>query len=189
MLSTYCHIKIKDELMDLHSILLGLFLVTVIYGVVKGYGEDREIIVFRNYDDLGLTFLIPASFFLIQYIFASLGGNTAIATIIASGVSLWLLAKLIKNTYEDNGQDMKKFLLALITKLPLGIIWVFNLVQTINPSGKGHQRARNRGRALVILAFLTPIIGLLVVDKSGSFFNPKQWIRGRRVGAGVRNHL
>jgi len=38
------------------------------------------------------------------------------------------------------------------------------------------------------LAIITPIIGLLVADKSGALFNPKQWIKGKRIGS-IRNHM
>jgi hypothetical protein len=38
------------------------------------------------------------------------------------------------------------------------------------------------------MAILTPIIGMLVVKREGSMFNPKEWIKGRRIG-GIRNHL
>jgi hypothetical protein len=41
---------------------------------------------------------------------------------------------------------------------------------------------------MVILAILTPIPGLLVLNKEGSLFNPKSWLAGRRVG-NIRNHL
>lgn len=175
--------------MDMHNFLLIVFLIIIIFGIVKGYGDNRSIIIFRDYDDLGLTFLIPASFFLIMYIFAMLGGNQTFGIILGGAVAAWLFFILVKNTYLDNEKDIGKSLLALITKMPLAIIWVVNLVEVLNPSGKGAQRSKNRGQALVILTLLTPIIGMLVVDKQGSCFNPKSWIRGRRVGSTIRNSL
>jgi len=176
--------------MDLYSVCLAVFFGLVIFGIFKGYGPNRTIIVFRDYDDLGLTFLIPVSFVLIAYLFTHLGGNPKMGFGIAGVVAAWLFFRLARGTFIDNGRSILKTMLALITKLPLGIIWVMNLVQLLNPGGKGAgARAKSRGQALLVLTFLTPIIGLLVVDKSGSFFNPKAWIKGRRVGGSIRNNL
>lgn len=175
--------------MDIYSLCLGLFFVIVIVGVYKGFGENRSITVFKDYDDLGLTFLIPASFVLIRLIFSYLGGSATVATIIASITALVLFVILAKNTYADNGRDAAKTILALITKLPLAVIWIFALIQVLNPSGNNAaQRRSNRGSALIVLTLLTPIIIGLVVDKSGNIFNPRSWVKGRRVG-GVRNLL
>lgn len=179
-----------DEPSIIYNILLIIFLGLVIFGIVKGYGDNRTIIVFKNYDDLGLTFLVPASFFLVTYIFQMLGGNADIGFGLGAIVAIGLLGVLIRNTYQDNGQDVGKCLVALITKLPLGVFWVLNLINLLNPGGRtGTDRRRNRGQALVILTILTPIIGMLVVDKSGSYFNPRNWIFGRRVGPTIRNNL
>jgi len=175
--------------MEVYNFLLIVFLIIIITGIVKGYGTNRSIIVFRDYDDLGLTFLMPASFFLIMSIFTGLGGNQTIGVILSGAVAAWLFFIIVKNTYLDNEKNLGKSLLALSTKMPLAIIWIVNLVAVLNPSGKGSQRSRNRGQALVILAFLSPIVGMLVVDKSGSYFNPKSWIKGRRVGSTIRNSL
>ncbi|WP_445769186.1 hypothetical protein, partial [Rheinheimera sp.] len=122
----------------------------VVFGVFKGCGENRSIIVFRDYDDLGLTFLVPASFFLITYIFTMLGGNQNIGAIIGGVVALILFIKLVINTFIDNGRRIGKCALSLITKLPLAIIWIVNFIQLLNPSGTGSQRSKNRGQALVI---------------------------------------
>jgi hypothetical protein len=39
--------------------------VLIIIGIFLGAGEKRKIVVFSNFNDLGLTFLIPASLLLI----------------------------------------------------------------------------------------------------------------------------
>tara|TARA_R110001583_G_scaffold768_3_gene7144 strand:+ start:2897 stop:3427 length:531 start_codon:yes stop_codon:yes gene_type:complete len=176
--------------MDLHSLVLAGLFVVIIIGIFKGFGENRTITIYKNYDDLGLTFLIPASFVLIMLVFTNLGGSVLIAGIIASVTSLCLLIVLVKNTYLDNGKNFPNTALALITKLPLAVIWILALTQALNPSGKtGGQRRQNRGQALIVLTLLTPIIGGLVADKSGNIFNPRNWIKGRRVGSGIRNNL
>ncbi len=40
----------------------------IILGVILGFGDNRKIVVFSDYDDLGLTFLIQVSYFLIIYL-------------------------------------------------------------------------------------------------------------------------
>jgi len=93
------------------------------------------------------------------------------------------------NTYKANNGQMIHTLLAFVTKIPIGIIFVFHLLEIINPSGKTiNERRQNRRNALVVLTLLTPIIAGLVVNKEGSFFNPKSWIRRRRVGE-IRDYL
>lgn len=175
--------------MDLYDFFLISGGLIVLAGIVSGFGENRKIIVFSNYDDLGLTFLIPASYFLIQILTTYLGGSSFAGTIVGSVVALYLFALLTRNTYASNGQDIGRTVLALATKIPLAVVWVLALMQVLNPSGKGSQRTANRGQALIVLAVLTPIVGGLVVDKTGSMFNPKAWIKGRRVGSGIRDHM
>lgn len=175
---------------NLYQIAVVVSLVTIVTGICKGLGENRTIVVFRNYDDLGLTFLIPVSLALCFFVLIYLGVNTAVALVLAGCIALWLLAILTRNTYVDNGNHLGKTALALLTKLPLAFVWIFNLIWMLNPSGRtDSQRARSRLSAILVLTVLTPVIGLLVVDKTGSFFNPKQWISGRRVGSGIRSHL
>lgn len=172
-----------------YQIIMIALAIIIIIGVFKGFGKDRKIIVYSDYDDLGLTFLVPASFVLIVYIFTLFGLNQIIAMIIGVIVSVFIALKVVINTYEDNNQDLGKSLLALITKLPLAIIWILNIVSVLDPGGQtATQRRKNRATALVILTFLTPIVTGLVVNKSGSYINPMSWFRGRRIGS-VRNHL
>lgn len=171
----------------LYQIAVVISLAAIITGIYKGFGDNRTIVVFRNYDDLGLTFLVPAAFFLCWIGMTNLGVDPRLAGGFAGLVDLWLTVILARNTYADNGNHAGKTALALFTKLPLAFIWVFNLIQIFNPGGR--TAAQSRGSAILVLTLLTPVIGFLVVDKTGSFFNPKQWISERRVGAGIRSHL
>lgn len=175
--------------MSTYDIALAAFFIVIIIGIFMGAGENRSIIVFRDYDDLGLTFLIPASFVLIYYLFAQMGGNPQVGAIVGAGVAFLLFLRLLVNTFVDNSRNVFKTLLALIVKMPLAIIWIFNLLQLLNPQGTGTRRRQNRGQALIILTLLTPILGMLVADKSGSFFSPKSWLKGRRGVSTIRNSL
>lgn len=168
--------------------LLGYFMLMIIT-MFKGYGDNRTVIIFRDYNDLGLTFLIPASVYLIFMLFTSLGGNQKLALLLALGVGFLLFGILAKNTYIDNNRSMLRTILVIMTKLPLGILWFLNFITMLNPSGKtATERRKNRGGALIILAILTPILGMLVVNKEGSFFNPKDWVKGKSIGS-MRDHL
>lgn len=177
--------------MDYYNIALAIGFIVVIAGIVLGWGENRKIVVFRDYNDLGLTFLIPASFVVINLLFTQFfKGDARVGLAIAGSVAGGLTLLLLVNTFKDNQNNILKSLLAFLTKLPLGIIWVLNLFTLLNPQGKSaRQRAQSRGMALIILTVLTPIIAMLVVDRDGSAFNPKNWLKGRRGVGGIRNHL
>ena len=172
-----------------YNILLLATFSIIIIGIFLGAGKNRTIVVFQDYDDLGLTFLIPTSFFGIIFIFHILGGNPIYSVPLATIVALILFCIMVRNSYIDNDRVIWKVLLVLVTKLPLAFLWVINLISLISPSGQtAKQRRESRVNALLILAIITPIIGLLVVNKSGDLFNPKQWIKGKRVGS-IRNHM
>ena len=172
-----------------YQIFLVFYFLLMIYTIWRGAGENRTLIVFKDYNDLGLTFLIPASAILIFIIFTAMGGDPRWAIALSGSVSFFLLVVLIRNTYIINGRTLSKTVLSLLTKVPLSIIWIISFVTMLNPSGEtAAERRRNRGAAMVVLFLLTPIIGLVVAEKEGSLFNPRSWIRGRRVGS-IRNHL
>lgn len=105
-------------------------------------GLDRKKVVFSNYNDLCLTFLILASFLLIYLLFVNFfGGKPQYAIALGSVVSGGLLILLGINSLKDNGNDPLKALLALVTKLPLAIILILNLFTLLNPSRKMHVSA------------------------------------------------
>lgn len=172
-----------------YNILLLATFSIIIIGIFLGAGKNRTIVVFQDYDDLGLTFLIPTSFFGIIFIFHILGGNPIYSVPLATIVALILFCIMVRNSYIDNDRVIWKVMLVLVTKLPLAFLWVINLISLISPTGQtAKQRRESRVNALLILTIITPIIGLLVVNKSGDLFNPKQWIKGKRVGS-IRNHM
>jgi len=172
-----------------YQIFLLAYFIMMIITIFKGYGENRSVVIFRDYNDLGLTFLIPTSFVLIYYLFMMFGGNSVWGAGLALVIAVSLFVLLVKNTYEDNNKQMLATILSILTKVPLGIIWIVSFITMLNPGGKtAKERRKNRGTALVIMAILTPIISMLVVEKEGSLFNPSDWIKGKRIGS-VRNHL
>lgn len=77
----------------------------------------------------------------------------------------------------------------MVTKFPLAFLWVINLFSLIKPSGQtAKQRRESQATALLVLTTITHIIGILVVDKSGELFSPRQWIKGKRISS-IRNHM
>lgn len=179
-----------DNNVDIFSIGVGIYALIVVICIGLGIGERRKLVIFKNYDDLGLAFLVPSSGVALLLILRYVGVSLDISQGVAGIVSSFLLLKLIYNTYLDNNGNIFKTILCINTKLPLALVWVLCLFQTLNPSGKtAAQRRSNRGGAMFILAILTPILGLLVETKEGSMFNPKSWIKGRRVGSNIRSNL
>ena len=61
--------------MSVHDAILIVVLAILLLGIVLGCGSRRKIVVFSNYDDLGLTFLAPVSAFVISYLFMLCGGT------------------------------------------------------------------------------------------------------------------
>lgn len=175
--------------MSVHDAILIVALAILLLGIVLGCGSRRKIVVFSNYDDLGLTFLAPVSAFVIAYLFMLCGGTQNVGAAVGGVVGFAVLVMVTVNTYLANGRRFPHTLLAIVTKLPLSVIWVFGLIQVVNPSGNTQrQRRSSRQTGLLVLLVVTPIIGLLVADKTGSLFNPRSWLSGMRVGS-IRNHL
>lgn len=82
-------------------------------------------------------------------------------------IALGLLAFIAKRTWEDNGGVLSSFL-ALVTKVPLAVLYVGALLQAAAPSGRTQQdRNKNRGLALAGLFLLTPLLMALTRDKEG----------------------
>ncbi len=47
--------------MEIYNIVLAVIFAIIFYGIFLGAGQNRKMVVFMNYDDLGLTFAVPAS--------------------------------------------------------------------------------------------------------------------------------
>jgi MFS-type transporter involved in bile tolerance (Atg22 family) len=165
--------------------LIGLLLI-VILGVVLGYKE--KITVFRNYNDLGLVFLLGLWPIVASKFGMLLGGllktqtqeNVALVFTVLSEIALALW--IITRTYIDN-DSVWKTALSLITKITLSFLFVFNVLEFITPSGKtSAKRAQARRSALTWLLILTPVVYALVRNKEG-FFNPKSILERRGISA------
>lgn len=158
----------------------------VLVGIVLGFTE--KVIIFRNYNDLGLVFLAGVSLIIGPLMMVLTRGESL--SIIIVGLSLialagGLLIYLIVRTFVDN-RSIVLSILALVTKLTLSVLFLFNVVSLLSPSGKTQaQRAKSRGSALLWLIFLTPLIIRLVRDKEGVFCPTDVFNRYQRRRIGV----
>lgn len=158
------------------------FLIAIItitlFGIFLGVTE--KIVVYRDYNDLGIIFLMGLFPFIISYLFMLNNSNIyqdflfLLLSIAEGGCLLFVFAR----TYQDNN-NIVQALIAFITKIPLSILFIVNLISFIAPTGKNFQeRAKKRQSGLVWIMFLSPILFKLVRNKTG-FFNPERTLRGR----------
>lgn len=166
------------------------FLAVIAVGVTLGFGENRKIVVYQNYDDLGLTFMVP----ILAYVSLLLSGMkeealiNLLLAITAAALSFGIFGYTVHRTFTANGHSLWRTAVSLVTKFPLAFIWVLQIVNIISPSGKtALERSQNRANALLILTILTPIITALVVERTG-FFSPRKVLKGRRIGS-IRDTL
>lgn len=152
---------------------IAVVLAVTIMGCVLGLKE--RMVIFRNYDDLGLVFLVVAPL--------CIGFITQIpwilipAIVIGAGLCVWLTWR----TWQDNG-SVWKVLIALPTKLVLSVLFIAFVWELLSPSGKTQMaRAKQRGTAAAILAVITPVIYRLVRDKVGVWV-PRDVLKNTRRG-------
>jgi len=138
--------------------IIGILLLGIILGFTK------TITVYRDFSDLTKVFMLvlaPIAIFLLL-------GNKVEKGIIKNifwGIEILLLVWIVVSTFIDNG-NVFKTLLALITKIPLGIIFAVYLIDLVSPGGKtSAQRKKSRGIAGLVMIFLAPILYGLVENK------------------------
>ena len=166
------------------GVALVLWLVVVLVGVVTGWRE--RITVFRDYDDLALVFFASAGViaaFLSVVFFGQAKDWVApvlasTCLVVAAVCGLFILGR----TWRDNPSALW-FVVALVTKLTLGALFLVNLVELIRPSGDTQiKRAKNRASALGFLVILSPIVLHLVRNPAGIWAPPNvqnQYQRGQ----------
>ncbi len=156
------------------------YLILVIVGVILGLSQ--KITVYRNFNDLTLCFatiLIPEVFIQISSFFSTefLQKFIVILMII---IEIGLVLYIAYQTYIDN-EDILGTIIAFLTKIPLAILFILNLLEFIAPSGKTYkERMANRKNALAWLLLLSPIIYGLVKNKEG-MFNPFKLTKVKKI--------
>lgn len=156
------------------------WLLIVITGVVLGF--KQRITVFRDYNDLGLIFLIALSPVVLFYLFSIIAGEQQrvwgwFIIIVETVLFLWIVIR----TFKDNSNFLGA-LVALITKFSLSILFIFSFLSFVAPQGKtAAQRAKSRYNALAIMVIVAPLVFKLVKNKEG-FFNPERTLASRGIG-------
>jgi len=155
--------------MSLLQIGVAVWLAVAIVGVFLGFSQ--KIVVFRNYNDLAIVFAVGAcllAFVFSLFLVAHHPGWIYASVVVAAlciGLVLWIVAR----TFVDNPNPFL-LIIAFTTKLTLSVLFLFNLVAFIAPSGKtAAQRASSRRTSLIALILIAPITLALVRDKNGIF--------------------
>jgi len=155
-------------------------LITAILGIILGL--TKTITVFRDFNDLGLVFLfVCAPFFFVPLAgFFNAQQLKKILVYLLLAIEAGIFIFIIIRTFQDNHNPIF-WLFALITKIPLSLIFILNVLTLINPSGKtGAKRSSSRAGSLTGLLFLMPLVMGLVRERKG-FFNPERIVATRRI--------
>jgi len=165
------------------SLLLGIVIVGSIAGAM------RKTVIFLDFDDLGYSFgvlAVPvAMLFILNFIPVIEEIKIALLTV----PSIILIYLAAQKSWQGGVRLMLP--IALITKITWGVLYIFAILNVLNPSGKT-AKARREMRAMAIFFAMvaTPIIARLVVNKEGKFFSPDM-ISKRGVSgiSGIRDGL
>ena len=139
----------------------------LLLGIILGF--TKTITVYRDFADLTKVFMLVLAPIGLFYILGDKIENRILQNIFF-GIEGLLLLWIIVTTFIDN-RNIFKTLLALITKIPLGVIFAIYLVNLISPSGKN--RRQSRGISGIVMLFLGPILFGLVRNRVW-VFNKKQ---------------
>jgi len=131
----------------------------LLLGIILGF--TRTITVYRDFADLTKVFMLVLAPIGLFYILGDKIDNRILRNIFI-GIEGLLMIWIIVTTFLDN-RNIFKTLLALITKIPLGVIFAIYLVNLIAPSGKN--RRQSRGIAGIVMIFLAPILFGLVKNR------------------------
>jgi hypothetical protein len=142
--------------------------VILLIGIILGF--TKTITVYRDFADLTKVFMLVLAPIGLFYLLGDKIDNKILRNSLI-GIESLLLVWIIVTTYLDN-RNIFKTLLALITKIPLGVIFAIYLINLISPGGsKRGQRRQSRGIAAIILLFLGPILFGLVRNRVWSAKN------------------
>ncbi|MCX6258626.1 MAG: hypothetical protein NTW49_12125 [Bacteroidia bacterium] len=153
------------------SIYIFASLGVIILGIILGY--TRKITVFRNYQDVAKVFmlvLIPCGLLIILKYgqIPALQENKGTFQWFLGILEVLMLIWIFITTYKDNG-NIFATILAFVTKIPLGIIFVFYLINLIGSGGRFSSGGRkSRTESAIVLMLLAPIFYALVRDRKWS---------------------
>jgi hypothetical protein len=155
-----------DSIFNIYSLVI--FIVITIIGIFLGF--KQKITIFRDFNDLGLVFLIELLPIVLMYLSSLIAANQnkiVITSIII--VEIILFMWIIARTYQDNNNILST-LIALITKTSLSILFILNLMSFSNPTEKTEEKRASVGRFLLaLLLLLSSLLIVLVKNKEGIF--------------------
>jgi hypothetical protein len=134
----------------------------LLLGIILGF--TKTITVYRDFADLTKVFMLVLAPIGLFYILGDKIDNSVLRNIFI-GIEGLILLWIIITTFIDN-RNIFKTLLALITKIPLGVIFAIYLVNLILPSGNSRgKRRQSRGISGIVMIFLAPILFVLVKNR------------------------
>jgi len=160
-------------------IIIGLIFIIFIITYLKGKDENRSIVVYEDWNDVGLSFFSIFFPLLVTIMLINIQSLSQYALLIGLVIMIILLAKLAIHTYKSNNGKIIFFLMAYITKIFLGMTLFTQIINVISPDEDEHGNS-NFWSAVLILMIVIPIVNSLVVNKNkGSKINPFEWMSKR----------
>ena len=150
---------------DIHNLIFLGLAIPFIFGIVMGC--MNKITIFNDYNDLGLTFFMLIFPIPMMYLYIWLGKSQVMLYVFIL-IEVILLGFLMYRSFIDNRKNFFSTILSLYTKIPLSIIYLFNLFLVFDDIFSKNRIKRNKFSFLLI-AILTPIAAKLVRNKTGVF--------------------
>lgn len=165
--------------MDTILIIILLIFIILIVTYFKGNDSSRLIVVFEDWNDVGLSFFSIIFPIFITIIIMNIQFLSAYAILIGLVLMFMLLSKLALHTYKSNSGNIIYFLMAYVTKIILGMTLFIQVMNVISPDADEEGNS-NFWSAVLILVIVIPVVNNLVVNKKqGSKINPFAWISKR----------
>lgn len=157
------------------SLLIAFGAVVVGTGIVQGLRE--KVVVFRDFDDLAISF-VPFACCIVAVILALFSSAKIVMwLLVATAVVIQLFVSV--TTWRDNPRAVP-FAIALAAKTTLSFFFVINLFSFLFPMEKSAaSEARVRRDALIWMAVLAPLIFRLVRVKTGRINPMEMGVRRR----------
>ncbi len=159
--------------------IIALVLITTIVTYLKGKDGNRSIVVYEDWNDVGLSFFVIMFPIFVTIIMLNSESFSQYALQVGLVLTIILLGKLAIHTYKSNNGNILFFLMAFITKIFLGMTLFIQIMNVIFPSEDENGNS-NFWSAVLILLIVVPMVNNLVVNKNqGSKINPFAWMSKR----------
>lgn len=150
---------------DYNNLIFIVLLTPFLAGVVMGF--MGKLVVFQDYDDLGLTFLMFILPIPMIYIYCLLGKSQLMLYFFLA-IEILIMCFILYKSFINNRKNIFYTLLALYAKIPLSFIYLFNLLLIIDDFFDKRINRKTKISA-ILFAVLTPMMAKLVKNKTGVF--------------------